>query len=92
MTTPALSRQELREVIAEELTRLAPELDRAALSDTVRIRDELDLDSFDFVRFVASLDDRLSAGIPETDYAKLETIGGCLDYLAEKVGASAAGS
>jgi acyl carrier protein len=83
-----MNREELRKIVVSELVRLAPEIDVATLSDGVRIRDELDLDSFDFVRFVAALDERLRVPTPESDYARLATLGGCLDYLQQKLEAA----
>ncbi len=76
-----MTRDELRTVILEELGRLAPEADLASLPPAARIREELDLDSFDFARFVTALDERLGVAIPEEDYARLETLDRCLDYL-----------
>ena len=79
-----MTRDELRGVVFEELAHLAPEANLAALSPAARLREELDLDSFDFVRFVAAIDEHLGIDIPEQDYARLETLGGCLDYLSAR--------
>jgi len=70
-----------------ELCRLAPELGRANVSDTLRIRDDLDLDSFDFGRLVIRLSEQLALPIPELDYSQLETVGACLEYLGQKLAA-----
>lgn len=83
-----MTREQLRDLVVKELSRLAPELDRAALPDTLRIRDDLDLDSFDFVRLVASLSEQLALPIPELDYGKLETLGSCVAYLGQKLSGS----
>ena len=80
-----MTRERLNQVVVEELRRLAPELDPAALREGVRIREDLDLDSFDFVRFLAALDQRLGLSIPEADYAQLVTIADCLDYLEKRL-------
>ena len=80
-----MTRDELRGVVLEELGHLAPEADLSSLSPKTRLREDLDLDSFDFVRLVTALDERLAIDVPEVDYRKLETLEGCLDYLASKL-------
>lgn len=87
-----MTREALRDLVAEELCQLAPELDRSQVPDSLRIRDELDLDSFDFVRLVARLSERLALPIPELDYEKLQTLGACVDYLHQKLAAPQTGS
>lgn len=82
-----MTREELRKVVLEEVTRLAPETDLAALSPKTRLREDLELDSFDFARLVTALDERLGIDVPEVDYAKLQTLDGCLDYLSSRVSA-----
>jgi acyl carrier protein len=77
-----MTRDDLRRVVLEELAHLAPEADLATLPGSARLREDLDLDSFDFARLVTAIDERLGVNVPETDYRKLETLDGCLDYLA----------
>lgn len=76
-----MTRDELRQTVFEELARLAPEANLTALSPKSPLRADLDLDSFDFVQFIAALDRRLGIEVPEVDYRKFETLEGCLDYL-----------
>lgn len=79
-----MTNDELSRVVLEELRRLAPEIDPAAVSARTHLRDDLDLDSFDFARLVTALHARLGVDVPEPDYRRLETFGGCVDYLAAK--------
>lgn len=66
------------------LAEVAPELDEATLDLTRPFREQLDLDSIDFLRFVVALSKLLGADIPERDYARLGTVAGCAQYLAER--------
>jgi acyl carrier protein len=79
-----MTRDALRQLVFEELSRLAPEADLSALPPTAPLRADLDLDSYDFVQFIVALDRRLGVEVPEVDYRKLETLEGCLDYLEAK--------
>lgn len=48
------------------------------------MRDQVDLDSMDWLNFLAGLHQRLSVDIPEADYRKLTTLDALVPYLAQK--------
>lgn len=75
---------DIRRVIIEALTRIAPEIDPASIEPAASFRDQLDLDSMDFLNFVLALHDRLGVDIPEVDYPRLSTLDGAVAYLASK--------
>ena len=72
-----------REIIGA-LARIAPEINPASIEPTANLRDELDLDSMDFLNFVLALHERLGVEIPEADYPRLSTLDGAVAYLASK--------
>lgn len=76
--------EDIRGVVVDALTRIAPEIDPASIGSRANLRDELDLDSMDFLNFVLSLHDRLGVEIPEADYPRLYTLDGAVGYLAAK--------
>ena len=84
--------EELKLVIIEALTRIAPEIDPASIESRASVRDQLDLDSMDFLNFVLALHDRLRIDIPEADYPRLSTLDGAAAYLAAKLGDKATAS
>jgi acyl carrier protein len=51
----------------------------------VRIRDQLDLDSMDFLNFLIAVDEALGVDIPEADYPKLRTLNDIVAYLTPQV-------
>ncbi|MEK6526549.1 MAG: phosphopantetheine-binding protein [Nitrospirota bacterium] len=63
------------------LGEIAPEADLASLKPDVSFRDQLDIDSMDFLNFVIALHEKLHLEIPETDYPKLTTLNGCMEHL-----------
>lgn len=77
---------ELRNVIIEELCRIAPEVEPAALKGGALLRDQVDLDSIDWLNFLIALHKRLGVDIPEADYARLVSIDTLIDYLAQRSG------
>jgi len=80
-----VTQEELRNVVVQALTRVAPEIDPASVRPGVNVRDQFDLDSMDFLNFVVALHDRLGLDIPEVDYPKLMTLDGAVAYLADHV-------
>jgi acyl carrier protein len=75
---------EIRAHVVASLAAIAPEADYEALDDGASLRDELDLDSMDFLNFVQGLHDRLGVDVPERDYPRLVTLGSTVDYLTSR--------
>jgi acyl carrier protein len=86
MTHEAFSRDAIARAVEDALRQVAPEADTAALPPNQPIRDALDIDSFDFLRFVVGLHERLGVDVPEADYASLATRASAVDYLARRLG------
>ena len=76
---------DVRAAVVEALARIAPEVDPASIDPIRSLRDELDLDSMDFLNFVQSLHRRLGVDIPEADYPRLLSLDGAVAYLTAKV-------
>ena len=49
------------------------------------LRQQVDLDSMDWLNFLIGLHQRLGVNIPESDYARLVTLDNVLDYLQAKL-------
>jgi acyl carrier protein len=76
-----MNQAEARTLILDVLGGIAPEADLAALPAKARLREALDLDSMDFLNFVAALHQRTGIDIPEADYPRLFTLDGAIAYL-----------
>jgi acyl carrier protein len=81
-----MSRDEIRAAVLRALGEIAPEADLASLASDVGLREQLDLDSMDILNFVVGVHAALGVEIPESDYPKLATLDGCVDYLAAALG------
>ncbi|GGG36206.1 hypothetical protein GCM10010964_25140 [Caldovatus sediminis] len=68
-------------MVAEILAGIAPEAELSAVAGDADLREALDLDSMDFLNFVAALHERTGRPIPEADYPKLSTLDGVVAYL-----------
>jgi acyl carrier protein len=80
-----MTNDEIRASVLEVLARIAPELDPAELAPDANLRDQLDVDSMDFLNFVIGLHKAFGVEVPETDYRRLLTLDGCVAYLAGKL-------
>ncbi len=67
------------------LGEIVPEADLSSIRPDVNFRDQLDMDSMDYLNFVIALDEELSANIPETDYTKFITLAACVEELEKYV-------
>jgi len=76
---------QINEVVLRVLGGIAPEADLAALDPRINLRDQLDIDSVDFLNFIIGLHKELAVDIPDADAPKLATINGCISYLASRV-------
>ena len=81
-----MTRDEIRASALGVLRDIAPEADLAALDPRADIREQVDLDSMDVLNFAVGLHRALGVEIPESDYPKLATIEGLVEYLAARVG------
>ena len=79
-----MSRDDIRNEVVAELIAIAPEVEEGDLSDSELLRDQVDLDSMDWLNFLVGLHTRLSVDIPEADYRKLTTLDTLVAYLSEK--------
>ena len=80
-----MTREEIRNAVIEALSSVAPEIDPKALQADTVLRQELDLDSMDFLNFVIAVHGSLGVDVPESDYVKLGTIDGAVQYLQSKL-------
>jgi acyl carrier protein len=80
---------DLRTLLIDVLSGIAPETDPAAVDPDADLRDELDLDSMDELTMITRVGERLGVEIPEADYPQLRTLDDAVAYLAGRVGAPA---
>jgi len=76
-----MTRDDIATTIADILHTIAPEADLARLPPDAPLREELDLDSMDFLNVMIAIKERLDLDVPEADHAKLATLAGCIDYV-----------
>ena len=80
-----MSNEEIGDLVRGALASVAPEVENQPIDPDQDFRDQMDLDSMDFLNFVIALHEATGIDIPERDYPQLASLNGCIDYLAERL-------
>ena len=81
-----MTRPEIQAKVVDALATVAPEVDTASLDTHLALRDQVDLDSMDFLRFVVELHRLFGIDVPEADYQQLSNLAGVVDYVVAHAG------
>ncbi|MBT7610517.1 MAG: acyl carrier protein [Bacteriovoracaceae bacterium] len=79
-----LSTTEVRTHVLSIIEDVALDDDVSQLQDSIALRDQLDLDSMDFLDIVMELKKRHQIDVPKEDYGQLESMDSCVEYLTPK--------
>jgi acyl carrier protein len=82
MAAPTI--EAIRQAVIECVQKVAPEADFATVAPAKTLREQLDLDSFDYLNVLIALHTKLGVDIPEADYGKVQTLDALLAYLAAR--------
>lgn len=81
-----MTKPEIINIIIEEILEIAPEIERADIIPDQNIQRSLEIDSFDFLKILTALNERLGVEVPESDYAKVDTLEHMSDYFIQRMG------
>lgn len=81
MTAVPITEDAIRDALAAALQTIAPDASIGGVDRAADYRAELGLDSFDFLRLMQALYERLGVDIPEDAYAQVVTIDGLRDFV-----------
>ena len=76
---------EIKEAVIAILSDIAPDEDLSNLKEEVPFRDQLELDSMDFLDIVMELRKRYRIRIPEEDYQELASMESTVNYLEPRM-------
>ncbi|MGA2031841.1 MAG: acyl carrier protein [Thermoguttaceae bacterium] len=76
---------EIREAVADILSAISPDDDVSHLQEEVPFREQLELDSMDFLDIVMELRKRYRIQIPEQDYPELASMASTVRYLEPRM-------
>ncbi len=74
----------IRQIVLDIIADIAPDESVDSIDDSKSLREQLDLDSMDFLDIVMELRKRHKVEVPQEDYPKLATLESCVAYLSPK--------
>ncbi len=80
-----MSNEDIVLAIKDIIATIAPDEELDGLTLEEPLRDQIELDSMDFLDIVMELRKRYGVQVPEDDYPHLNTLGGCAEYLGPRM-------
>lgn len=79
------TKEDTRGVVLSVLKTIAPEVEADDITDDDLLRDQVDLDSMDWLNFLLGIHKRFNVDIPESEYASLRTLSDVVGYVESHV-------
>ncbi len=76
--------EEVRQIVLDIIADIAPDEDLSVVKDEVALREQLDLDSMDFLDIVMELRKKHQIEVPSEEYGELASLQNCVSYLLPK--------
>ncbi len=80
-----VKQEEIIKLILDLIHESVPDEDLSDVDPEIPLRDQLELDSVDFLNVVMELQMRYGIEIPEDDFIELTTLNRCAAYLAPRL-------
>ncbi len=82
-----MTKDECKQVVLDIIAEIAPDEELSDVKGEVPLREQLDLDSMDFLDIVMELRKKHGIEVPEADYGQLASLDSCAAYLTPKFNA-----
>ena len=76
-----MNEEEIKKTVLRLLKGIAPDTEPEKLTPDDNIRKSLNIDSFDYLRFIVAIDKQLGISTPEEDYGKIQTLKDIVSYM-----------
>lgn len=80
-----MTEEGIRQAVIDIMSEILPDEDLANIDPDKPLREQLDLDSMDFLDIIMELRKRYGIEVPESDYGELVTMNSTVDYLLPKM-------
>jgi len=82
-----MTEDQVKQIVIDIINEIAPDEDTSDLKSEVALREQMDLDSMDFLDIVMELRKQHGIEVPEADYPQLASLDSCAAYLTPKFNA-----
>lgn len=82
-----MTEDQVKQIVIDIINEIAPDEDTSGLQGEINLREQMDLDSMDFLDIVMELRKQHGIEVPEADYPRLASLDSCAEYLTPKFNA-----
>lgn len=82
-----MTEDQVKQIVIDIIKEIAPDEDTSDLKGAINLREQMDLDSMDFLDIVMELRKQHGIEVPEADYPELASLDSCANYLTPKFNA-----
>ena len=82
-----MTEDQVKQIVIDIINEIAPDEDTSDLKGAINLREQMDLDSMDFLVIVMELRKQHGIEVPEADYPELASLDSCANYLTPKFNA-----
>ncbi len=82
-----MTEDQVKQIVVDIIAEIAPDEDTTNIKPEIKLREQLDLDSMDFLDIVMELRKQHNIEVPEADYPELASLDSCAAYLTPKFNA-----
>jgi len=79
-----MTEDQVKQIVIDIIKEIAPDEDTTDIKSEVALREQMDLDSMDFLDIVMELRKQHGIEVPEADYPQLASLESCATYLTPK--------
>jgi acyl carrier protein len=76
-----MNEEAIKSAIVEAILQIAPEVEADEIEPDANIQRSLEIDSFDFLKILTALNEKLGIEVPESDYAEVDTLNRMARYF-----------
>lgn len=80
-----MNKEEIKDIIIEEILNIAPDVEEDEITMNDNIQTSLEIDSYDFLNILVALNERVGVEVPESDYAKVDTLSNMIEYFKNRL-------
>jgi acyl carrier protein len=84
MKNKNLSEVNLKKILKDIFFSIAPEVDFEKIDLNLPLRDQIDIDSYDFYRLLVRLDELTGIEIPDSEVRRFKNVNNLIGYILKK--------
>jgi acyl carrier protein len=79
-----MTEDQVKQIVIDIINEIAPDEDTSGIKGDIALREQMDLDSMDFLDIVMELRKQHGIEVPEAEYPQLASLDSCATYLTPK--------